>query len=120
MSVKKKFITMLIIELEDFHEDLSVLLADYRQRYQRREISETVYKENRSTLREAQNGIEQIQDRLLDIGPDRFENLDSLAAAVKSLVNEIFKDCAIPKMDQLFINKKINKVQKYLSDDIKI
>jgi hypothetical protein len=114
----KKFITMLVIELDDFHEDLSVLQADFRLRYQKKEISEYVYRENRSTLEEARNGLEQIQNRLMRIKPERYPDLSTLVSEVKEIVIDIFKDCAIPKMDQLFINKKIDKITRYLTEEL--
>lgn len=118
MSLNKKFITMLVIELDDFHEDLSVLQADYRLRYQKKDISEHVYRENYSTLEEARNGLEQIQKRLMGIKPEKYPDLDTLTSEVKVIVNDIFRDCAIPKMDQLFINKKIDKITRYLTEDL--
>ena len=118
MPDKKKFVSMLIIELDDFFEDLSHLLKADKQKYNKKEISESVYKVNIATLIEAQSGIERIQAYLLKLRLDEFTNLSDLANHIKDEVNNIAKDHATPKMDQRFLNKKIDKILKYLSEDL--
>ena len=118
MPEKKKFISMLIIELDDFLEDLSHMRDVHKLRYSQKEISEHVYKENNATLVEAQDGIEKIQQFLLNLKYDQFNNPEELAHHIKKELNRVFTDCAIPQMDQVFLNKKIDKILKYLSNDL--
>ena len=111
-----KFLSILRIELEDFEEDLQLLLEGYKLSEEKRLITEYVSKENSSLVRHQISAIKLLLKDIEDFPATDYPNLEEFESAVTDyLTREILKK-GFPKGLTYIIQRKVHKVRSYVEE----
>lgn len=113
-NLKKMYVQILKIEMEDLKEDINTLTRECRERKERDEISSYVYMENLAVLNHEILDIESISEELdkLDLG--QFADLDAL---IHHLVTKIEQELAEHNVMEAvcdLVKRKMRKVGEYV------
>ncbi len=109
----KKFLSMLIVELDDLEDNIAALMKTSEERFNRHEITGYVWTENRALLQREINLLEMIKKEVRRLEPSEFSGIDSAREGVRRCLEE-FVDipAAIPDL----IEKRMEKIQHYLRE----
>jgi hypothetical protein len=113
-AMKKKFVRILRIELEDMDEHLREMIDDFQAKYQSGQETEHVCMENLATLRNEACGVRHIL-RLLDtIDLNEFGDLDALIAGLRVRFHETVQRASLAMCACVRAGEKIDKVAAYM------
>ena len=110
----QKYLKVLKIELEDLEEDLRIMAEIYGEREKRDEITQYVFLENLSLLKQEIAGIEQILHSLDSIEVSNFQSLENMVEHVDSLFRHKTDDADFPEAVYALVKRKLLKVSKYI------
>jgi hypothetical protein len=116
-DMKRKYLRLLAIELEDLRDDLETLIANCLARMERKEISRYVCFENMAVLRNEVLSIEGIAGVLESVDPDAFESLDALTRELDRRFQDALERHGFPEGPRRLIHRKLEKVYRYLESD---
>ena len=108
---------MLKAELEDIEKDISIITEEYKQRKDKREISNYVFLENACVLKEELYGIKIIVNSLANIAVEKYENINDIIDDIHKLIKEQTKLYLMDECIFALIERKINKVLAYINED---
>ena len=112
----RKFLEILRIELEDLIFDLEFNETVLAKRLKEHEITEYVFLENISLLKREILGIEKIK-RMLNDSSVEVETIEDLKELVENYFHDEIKSAGLPNVVFLLVNRKLDKVVKYMSID---
>ena len=113
-TVKKKFVRILQIELEDLIEHLHELIRDYQAKYDSGAETEHVCLENMATLRNEECGVHYFLKLLDTVDVGAFEDLDVLIAGLRERFRKPVQHGGLAPCACVHANREIDKVAAYV------
>ncbi len=113
-EMKKKYMKILRIEIEDLREDINDLIEHCKKESETEIISSYVSQENIVIFRKELSELEIFFKILDSIDPDKFENLDELIEFIRDRFTEKIKEFGLIRAIGKFIDRKMIKVKKYV------
>jgi len=114
---KRHFLDFMHIECQDLREDIEFLIEEAKQKYDSDKITERVFLENTTLFENELLGIEEFLGILLATDSTSFETLDDMIAHLKSAFDTRLKSEGLAKAIQICIDRKLNKVAKYMKEE---
>ncbi|HUX13009.1 MAG TPA: hypothetical protein VMW87_08255 [Spirochaetia bacterium] len=110
----KKFQKILLVEIEDLHDDLDLFIQVVVDRHQNRQITDYVYAENIAILRNEVLGLEDCIRGCADLDPGSIASADDLAEFLKvRFKKRLDAHGYVPALYTL-LAKRIEKIATYL------
>ena len=109
-----KYLKILKIELEDLVEDINVLLSVCDQRKQSGEITNYVFLENATVLKNEISGINNFLHGVDGIDISQYKNLKDLIEDIDVMFKQRTKDYDFPEAVYAIVKRKLNKVSRYI------
>jgi len=110
----RKFLAILAVEFEDMQEGMDMLLELAEERFKRHELTGYVWTENSALLKREKSVIKMLSDRIAVLKPDDFTTLDESLVEVRRIIRGM---PGIPQAVPDFIEKRIEKLLKYINDE---
>lgn len=111
---KRKYISILNVELKDLVEDIDVLMAGHKDRSEKGEISNYVFQENQALFKGEISCLNDFANLVLQIDLDRFQTLEELRTFVeKEFKQHLNKGCYAPAIEDV-VTRKLRKVLLYV------
>jgi len=113
-DLKKTYLQILKIELEDLKEDINTLTEECKARKEHDEISSYVYMENLAVLNHEILDIERISEEIDELDLDQFPDVDAL---INHLICDIEQELAQHNLMEAvcdLVKRKIRKVGNYV------
>ena len=111
---KNIYLKLLKIELEDLNSDIDLLIEELKGQKKRDEISNYVFVENLALFKNEIVGVEVVNESLTSIDIDKFSSLDSMIDEIRSRIKEKIKISGIANALFVSVNRKLDKVKKYI------
>jgi hypothetical protein len=115
MPIKRKYLDILRIEIEDLIEDIGLIVNEYRSRRDRGEITDYVFLENLAVLHNELLGVDNMMEMLDDIDPDAYSNFEDLAADIETKIKNKIKNSYLAEALFPLVKRKLEKVSKYVA-----
>jgi len=115
MPIKRKYLDILRIEIEDLIEDIGIIVSEYRRRRDRGEITDYVFLENLAVLHNELLGVDNMMEMLGEINPDAYNKLEDLAADIEIKIQNRIKNSHLAEALYPLIKRKLEKVSKYVA-----
>ena len=115
MSKQEKLLKIIIIELEDVIEDLNALAETYKTRLEAGEITDYVYKENTSLLRNEQACVKEYLKALQKIDVSVYEDEKQAALGLKQVFINLLREHCYAKAVENIVEIKIDKSLDFIS-----
>lgn len=113
-NLLRKFQKILLVEIEDLHDDLDLFIQVVNDRHRDHQITDYVFHENLATLRNEVLGLEDCFRGCEEIDPGDARTADDLAAALKLRFRERLRSHGyVPALNTL-LEKRIDKIAAYL------
>jgi hypothetical protein len=112
----RKFLSILRAELEDFEEDLVVLLEGYRLDEEKRLITEYVSKENSGLAKNQISAVKLLLKDLENFPAGDYADLDSFETIVIDHLCRETEKRGYPKALSYLIERKVHKVRAYMEE----
>jgi hypothetical protein len=110
----KVFITMFIVELEDLHQDIELLIERYKDEHDHDVISNYVFLENLALMKNELFGIDSFLQEVKDIVPTDFTDVYELIDFLKKRLLNRCHDKGIASSAFILSERKMNKVLSYI------
>lgn len=117
-DIKKKYLQILCVELEDLQEDLRLLIDASVARREKNEISPYVCQENLALLRSEIVGINRLCGDIASASADEYEDLDALVEAMRGKINAMISRHALAEAVRRLVDRRLEKVYRYVQDDL--
>ena len=114
-KINKHFLQILEVEMEDLQEDLNDMISLGRDQLNSGEITERVYMSNTSLFQNEKSGINEFMHIIKTTIPDNFDSLEELISYLKKELETLIKGEGIAPAIEIFIERKMLKVTKYVS-----
>jgi hypothetical protein len=109
-----KFRKILMVEIEDLHDDLDLFIQVIDDRHRARQITDYVYNENLAILRNEVMGLEDCLRGCSTLDPGTTDSVDELASYLKGSFRERLRSHGyVPALNSL-LDKRIDKIAAYL------
>jgi hypothetical protein len=116
-DIKKKYLQILCVELEDLQEDLRLLIDASVARREKNEISSYVCQENLALLRSEIVGINRLCGEIASASAQEYEDLNALIEAVRGKINAMISRHALAEAVRRLVDRRLDKVYRYVQDD---
>ncbi len=113
--MKKKYLKILRIEIEDLKYDVEGLIEECNKEREIGQVSEYVCLENLVIFRRELLGLGVFTQILDSIDTDRFENLDEMIEFIRKSFIEKLKELNLLKAIIHYVERKLDKVKKYVN-----
>ncbi|MBN1782256.1 hypothetical protein JW948_14075 [bacterium] len=113
-SIKQNFIRILAIEIDDFKEDLEVLIEECKEAHQCGRLSESVFWENITVFNNEILGVKSFHKILDEIHPEDFETLESMMDEIKSNFHGLVRERGLVEAIHIYVERKMEKVSRYV------
>ena len=114
-SVKQNFLKILAIELDDFKEDLEVLINRCHEAHDSGRLSESVFWENVTVFNNEILGADAFHRVIRDINPDEFESLTDLMSDLKGQFRDVVMQHGLVEAINIYVERKMDKVARYVT-----
>ena len=114
-SVKKNFVRILAIEIDDFKEDLEVLIQQCKNARECGRLSESVFWENITVFNNEILGVNALHRILDEINPDEYEILEELIDEIKIRFHSLVRERGLVEAINIYIERKMEKVTRYVT-----
>lgn len=114
-SVKQNFLKILAIEVDDFKEDLEVLIKQCREAHACGRLSESVFWENITVFNNEILGANAFHRVIEKIHPDEFEALSDLMDELKVRFRDVVKKHGLVEAINIYVERKMDKVARYVT-----
>lgn len=108
-----KFFRILDIELIDLEEGLDAYRKAGDERFQNKEITEYVHKENNALLKREIFDIGILREKIQAIAYKDFRSLNEASREVVSIIQSF---TGVPNAVHLYMERKVDKVLHYITD----
>lgn len=102
------------IELEEVENDVKAMLEYYSSKYDKREITPYVYKENRALLIKEVACVKKLEADVADWEVPKTGDHHEVIEALKDYLKKLIKERDYPKLVSLIIDRIGERVTKYL------
>lgn len=113
-EVKQNFKDIMFVELRDLRQDLELLIEECRERSIKDHITERVFQENAALFKNEILGLQEFSDILEAINPKSYMTLDEMIRELVQQFKEKIKSADLAEAILICINRKMNKVAKYV------
>ncbi len=107
-----KFFRILEIEFQDLEDGLEAYMKAIEDRYQKKEITQYVFKENDALLAREIDDVRIIRKRVTAISDKEYSDLDEAADTVVGIIENF---TGIPEVVHKHMKGKVDKVVKYVN-----
>ncbi len=107
-----KFFKILEIEFQDLEEGLGAYLEAVECRYQKKEITAYVYKENDALLQREINDVRIIKNEVSKLAERDYHDLEEASETVVKVIEQF---TGFPKVVHNYMKGKVEKVLEYVS-----
>ena len=114
-EMKKKYLKILRIEIEDLKYDVEGLIEECNKEHENGQLSEYVFLGNLVIFRKEILGLGEFSNILDSIDPDRFESLDEMIDFIRKSFIDKIKEYNLIKAIILYVERKLEKVKKYVN-----
>jgi hypothetical protein len=118
MSLSKKCLGLLQLELEDLKEDCQQLLTVYKKRETDGDITHYTLMENTVLLRNEIQGFNHLAEALENFPKDRYSDCRELFPAVIDFIAREVKDFDYPDSIVTLVKRKIEKIKIYMENKV--
>ena len=115
MPIKRKYLDILRIEVEDLIEDIGLIVNEYKRRKDRGEITDYVFLENLAVLHNELLGVDDMMEMLDSVDPEDYSNLDDLVADIEIKIRKKIENSHLAEALYPLVKRKLEKVSKYLA-----
>ena len=113
-NIKKRYVRILKAEVEDFREDIDLLIRECTSRRGRSEISSYVFLENLALLRHEILDIDNIGKMLDDLDLEHYAGLDELIRGIREWINVRLTHHNLTEAVHGLVMRKLEKVAEYV------
>ena len=113
----RKFQKMLLVELEDLHEDLDLFIQVIKDRHESRLITDYVYRENLAILRNEVLGLEDCSHGCEDLDLDELTSVDEMAAFLKLRLKQRLISRGYAQALYTLLEKRLDRIAGYLRQE---
>lgn len=117
-NVLKNFLKILSVELDDLREDIELMIKDNKRKNENGKITNYVFMENTALFQNEIHAIGAFHKIIDQTDINKFSSLDELVANIKDKFREIARTHGYAEAGKICIERKINKVQKYVTGTI--
>ena len=117
ISIRRKFMSLLSLEMESLHDELKLILETLDRRLANHEITEYVRNENYATLMNEIIGLEHCMRRAPEFSSDEDAGLDEIAEQAKRCLKARFSECGYVDALYALVSGRIDKICSYLRLD---
>jgi len=110
----RKFLAILAVEFDDMQDGINMLLDLAEERFKRHEITGYVWTENSALLKREKSVIRMMAERVGKLEAGMFTNLDEAVEGVRKIIRGM---PGIPEAVPAFVERRIEKLLKYVNDD---
>lgn len=115
-AVKKNYLAILAIELDDLKEDIEHLISELRHNKQDHRCTEHVFLHNLTLFRNELLGVDAFHKILDQIDPENYETLDDMIAEIKQRFQLRVQMYGLAEVINLLIERKLVKVARYVNN----
>jgi hypothetical protein len=115
MPIKRKYLDILRIEVEDLIEDIGLIVNEYTERRDRGEITNYVFLENLAVLHNELLGVDDMMEMLDSVDPESYSNLDELVADIEVKIKNKIKNSHLAEALYPLVKRKLEKVSRYVA-----
>ena len=112
---KKCFLQILAIEMEDLREDIDLLIEHCNQEEHKGQLTEHVFFSNIALFRNEERGLDQFAAIIRETDPERFSDLETLIAHIRSAFIQKIRECGLAPFIDLLVERKMEKVIRYVN-----
>jgi hypothetical protein len=113
----QSFLTMFEMELDDLHQDVELLIAQYTIDHDHEAISNYVFYENLALMRNELFGIDSFRSEVRDISPVHYNNVYELIEDLKKRLLQRCHDKGIAAAAYILSERKMNKIISYIEKE---
>lgn len=117
-NMLKNFLRILGIELDDLKEDLECMIGENKRRNESGKITNYVFMENMALFQNELHAIGAFRQIIDQTDIDKFPSVESLIDDLKIKFKEIARTHGYAEAGKICIERKINKVLKYVVGQI--
>ena len=117
-ETRRKFLKILLLELEDLITDVNALLKYYELQKEAGAITNYVLRENSALLKNEILGIRSALETVRDIDTSRYESLEQMTREVETTLRKKIQASDFPNALYVLLKRKIAKVGQYLAHEI--
>lgn len=114
-DTKIKFLKLLLLECEDFIEDINVLIEKEKEKMDAGLISEYVYMENLVIFKSEIHSIKNFISDAENLDVSHIDTIDELLAKLKEMFVKRFREYGFKEITINILLRKIEKVSKYIA-----
>ncbi len=114
LNIIKNFVAILQIEIEDLQADLELLISENQRKKDAGKITDYVYLENDALYRHELQATRTFQQILTNLDYQKFDKLTDLIDHLR----DAFREGGYVRAINICIERKINKVARYVSGKI--
>lgn len=113
-GLKKTYLKILRIEMEELETDLQHLADEFRENASSRCLSENVVMQNLATLRNELLGVGTFERIIEHIQPEEFGSLDEMIDFLKSAFRQKMISSGLAEAVWYLVERKLEKVSTYV------
>jgi len=114
MPQKKKYISILRIELEDLQTDIENLMKELERRKESRECTDHVFLHNLTLFKNELLGVNTFSRILDSLNPQDYNNVDEMIEDISQRFQKIVKAHDFAPAIGILIQRKLDKVARYV------
>lgn len=115
-NIKRKYLKMLALEFDDFKEDIETLIREEEQKKENGNISNYVFMENLSTLRNEILSISEFIDEIDTLDTEKYDTIDQMLEDIKQIFIKRFRENGFTRKSNELLIRKIEKVNMYFKE----
>ena len=113
-SVKKNYLAILSIELDDLKEDIEHLISELEKNKHEHRCTEHVFLHNLTLFRNELLGVNAFHKILEEINSEDYMTLEAMIAEIKSRFKLRVEMYGLAQVINILIERKLDKVLKYV------
>lgn len=113
-EIKRTYLRMLRVEIEDLREDIDLLVMEYNRLHEKEELSNYVFSENLTVIRRELLGVDSFFRLIDETEIDRFASLDDLIASLTNTFRGMVRESGLPAVIESYVERKLLKVKEYV------
>jgi len=117
-DLKRKYLKLLNLEIEDLREDIEALMQDTQNRMARHEITHYVCLENLALLKNDILSIENVERILREVHAEDYEELEALVKDIERRFSQAVAPHCCPEAPLLILRRKLGKLARYVSEGV--
>jgi len=113
-QIQRNFLRILALEIDDFKEDLEVLIDKCKSARNCGQLSESVFWENITVFNNEILGANAFHLILEEINPETYDTLESLMDELKNRFHTLVRERGLVEAINVYVERKMEKVARYV------